>query len=335
MTRVGCGARGMRRVSAPTGHGLEEELGQVLLVAHDLLHLLDPLDITNIPAVDTRGAAKRGAALRSGEESRNDGTNISAGHFSRSRASVRNTNTAVPCASGWFFVSRRGRGRGQRVGSRERKRDKMLAGTHNAREHAIRRGHDGAIRRFERRIRRRATRASMASSVSGFFSRARQSKHRASCATSWSPRAPGGQPGTRARLRKHATHAPRRARDAEARARRREKPRVPARRRSTHRLKSSGPRRARARRALASVARRSTSEKSAMKKYRYGGRGVPLVLSMVRAHATCVWKSRAFTLLQRDENARCTAVCATKTKPTLPYGLRVVFSRGPLQKRVA
>ena len=167
-----------------------------------------------------------------------------------------------------------------------------------------------------------------------FVREAVRGRHRASCATSWSPRAPGGQPGARARLRKDATHAPRRARDAEARARRREKPRVPARRRSTHRLKSSGPRRARARRALASVARRSTSEKSAMKKYRYGGRGVPLVLSMVRAHATCVWKSRAFTLLQRDENARCTAV-QTKTKPTLPYGLRAVFSRGPLQKRVA
>ena len=72
-------ARGMRRVSAPIGHGLEEELGQVLLGVHDLLHLLDPLDITIIPAVDTR---ERGAAPRSPEEPRYDGTNIfSAAHF--------------------------------------------------------------------------------------------------------------------------------------------------------------------------------------------------------------------------------------------------------------
>ena len=71
-------ARGMRRVSAPIGHGLEEELGQVLLVVHDLLHLLDPLDITIIPAVDTR---ERGVAPRSPEEPRYDGTNILAAHF--------------------------------------------------------------------------------------------------------------------------------------------------------------------------------------------------------------------------------------------------------------
>ena len=278
-------------MSAPTGHGLEEELGQVLLVAHDLLHLLDPLDITNIPAVDTRGAAKRGAALRSGEESRNDGTNISAGHFSRSRASVRNTNTAVPCASGWFFVSRRGRGRGQRVGSRERKRDKMLAGTHNAREHAIRRGHDGAIRRFERRIRARARRASRVASRVARGGRARWvPEERATAAspaphaTSRSPRASGGQPGARARLKKHATPAPRRERDAEARARGAE-----ARGRDTKKGEGTScqHRRSRATRANAGVARRSTSEKSAMERCRYGGRGVPAALSMVRAHAPC------------------------------------------------
>ena len=127
----------------------------------------------------------------------------------------------------------------------------------------------------------------MASSVRFFFSRARQSKHRASCATSWSPRAPGGQPGTRARLRKHATHAPRRARDAEARAPRREKPCSVRKARNAEKVRAWSRKSARA---LASVVRRSTSEKSAMEKCLYGERGLPLVLSMVRAHALRAWK---------------------------------------------
>ena len=53
---------------------------------------------------------------------------------------------------------------GQRRLERERTRCETLAGTHNAREHAIRRGHDGAIRRFERRIRAHARRASRVAS---------------------------------------------------------------------------------------------------------------------------------------------------------------------------
>ena len=46
-------------------------------------------------------------------------------------------------------------------------------------------------------------------------------------------------------------------------------------------------------RANAGVARRSTSEKSAMERCRYGGRGVPAALSMVRAHAPCACGSDA------------------------------------------
>ena len=53
---------------------------------------------------------------------------------------------------------------GQRRLERERTRCETLAGTHNAREHAIRRGHDGAIRRFERRMRAHARRASRVAS---------------------------------------------------------------------------------------------------------------------------------------------------------------------------
>jgi len=102
----------------------------------------------------------------------------------------------------------------------------MLAGTHMARAHAIRRGHDGAIRRFERRIRARvARRASPRATREGEQSVG--TRRAGNCrvaspaphATSRSPRASGGQPGARARLKKHATPAPRRERDAEARAR--------------------------------------------------------------------------------------------------------------------
>ena len=62
---------------------------------------------------------------------------------------------------------------GQRRLERAHARCETLAGTHIAREHAIRRGHAGAIWRFERRIRPRATRAPdaiAASSFSSFFS---------------------------------------------------------------------------------------------------------------------------------------------------------------------
>ena len=184
---------------------------------------------------------------------------------------------------------------GQRRLERERTRCETLAGTHNAREHAIRRGHDGAIRRFERRMRAHARRASrVASRVVRGGTAPWVPEERATAAspaphaTSRSPRASGGQPGARARLKKHATPAPRRERDAEARARGAE-----ARGRGTK--KSEGAscqhRRSRATRANAGVARRSTSEKSAMERCRYGGRGVPAAL--VRAHAPCACRSDA------------------------------------------
>ena len=62
---------------------------------------------------------------------------------------------------------------GQRLLERAHARCETLAGTHIAREQAIRSGHAGAIWRFERRIRPRATRAPdaiAASSFSSFFS---------------------------------------------------------------------------------------------------------------------------------------------------------------------
>ena len=87
---------------------------------------------------------------------------------------------------------------------------------------------------IERRMRARSTRGALYASIrrahrivvafsTWLFRRCRKSRagrpgHRGSRSTSWSPRAPGGQPSARVRLRERATPWPRRDRDARARA---------------------------------------------------------------------------------------------------------------------
>ena len=261
---------------APLRHGHGEELGD-LRVLEDLPQVRHPLGIAHVPA-QRAGGVGRGAT----ETTKNalGGESLVAFRFfvfrnhrlrhsdARKRTSERRTLGSVMARTSARTMrdARRNAYRAQtRRPERARRRDTTIRATDTS-------ARDAGIDGVERPV---------------FFSRARQSKHRASCATSWSPRAPGGQPGTRARLRKHATHAPRRARDAEARAPRREKPCSVRKARNAEKVRAWSRKSARA---LASVVRRSTSEKSAMEKCLYGERGLPLVLSMVRAHALRAWK---------------------------------------------
>ena len=104
---------------------------------------------------------------------------------------------------------------------------------------------------IERRMRARSTRGALYASIrrahrivvafsTWLFRRCRKSRagrpgHRGSRSASWSPRAPGGQPSARVRLRERATPWPRRDRDARARARQQEHRDAPCGQRASRR----------------------------------------------------------------------------------------------------